>query len=247
MGTREEREMNLVATDSKEKFNERLAAEIESRLDPELVGPVKAFANRYFHSVPLEEIAGLQVSDLYGAIFGWWTYIQGRKPDEVKIATFNPTLEEEGWLSGRTEITILHRDMPFLVDSIRIELNRRRINIYKIHSVVLFVIRDDRGRLLEILPDKPEDGAMVSREAATSARDPSLGSGDALRLLRPVREHARCPRLWRGAAQQRRGHHHGYDACRCIGCIRPAQAHISAHRCDGPAGCALPECPDLCA
>src|SRR5690606_22622410 len=46
------------------------------------------------------------------------------------------------------------RDMPFLVDSIRVELNRRNIAIHSIKSTVLDVQRDARHRLEKLLPQR---------------------------------------------------------------------------------------------
>ena len=40
---------------------------------------------------------------------------------------FNPDFEEHGCQSTHTIVEVLHKDVPVLVDSIRMELNRREM------------------------------------------------------------------------------------------------------------------------
>ena len=47
-----------------------------------------------------------------------------REPRETKIRIYNPNQEEHGWHSTHTIIEILMEDMPFLVDSVRMVLEK---------------------------------------------------------------------------------------------------------------------------
>jgi len=58
-----------------------------------------------------------------------------------RVEVFNPSIESHGWECGRTVILVHQRDMAFLVDSIRMELNRREIPIHVIKSTVMHVLR----------------------------------------------------------------------------------------------------------
>ena len=58
---------------------------------------------------------------------------------------------------------VLHPDLPFLVDSVRMELNRRGYSIHTLQTNVLSVRRSAKGELKEILPKAPR--------ARTSARN----------------------------------------------------------------------------
>lgn len=65
----------------------------------------------------------------------------------ARIRVFNPTLAEDGFSSEHTVIQIVHDDMPFLVDSVTMAVNRSgRIAHWIVHPL-LVVERDERGEL----------------------------------------------------------------------------------------------------
>ena len=78
------------------------------------------------------------------------------------LRVFNPDPECDGWSSRYTSIYINQRDMPFLVDSLRIVLNRRGLNIYTLQSNPVWALRTDQG-LLESTHKEYVEGAQ--REA----------------------------------------------------------------------------------
>ena len=60
----------------------------------------------------------------------------------ARVRVFNPEPEQDGWSSAHTTIYINQRDMPFLVDSLRIVLNRRGLNIFTLQSNPVWVLRN---------------------------------------------------------------------------------------------------------
>lgn len=98
------------------------------------------FAQVYLARFPLEDWVGRQIGDLFGLCYGLFMTLKNsaRKP---VVEVYNPSLSEHGWQSGRTIVVILQRDMPFLVDSIRVLFNKKEIPIYIIKSRVLNVKR----------------------------------------------------------------------------------------------------------
>ena len=71
----------------------------------------------------------------------------------ARVRVFNPDPEQDGWLSSHTTIYINQRDMPFLVDSLRIVLNRRGLNIFTLQSNPVWVLRNDQGVIETIYAD----------------------------------------------------------------------------------------------
>ena len=63
----------------------------------------------------------------------------------ARVRVFNPEPELDGWSSVHTTIYINQRDMPFLVDSLRIVLNRRGLNIFTLQSNPVWVLRNAGG------------------------------------------------------------------------------------------------------
>ncbi len=125
-------------------------------------------ARKYFHHFPLEELLGRPLGDVFGGVFYAWRLLQKMAGDAPQIHLFNPSLAQEGWICPHSVLVILHRDMPFLVDSIRIELNRQNIAIYSLKSTVLSLLRDDSGKLQQLFENGDDSAAQstaVGKEA----------------------------------------------------------------------------------
>ena len=129
----------------------------------ELQGFIK-FTEYYFSRFPLDELAGRYLGDVFGSVYQWWRYIQHFDGAEAEISLINPKLDVEGWVCPHTVLVVQQIDMPFLVDSIRIELNRRNIAIHAIKSTVFNVTRDAKFQLVDIL-DAPNVEQVSSKEA----------------------------------------------------------------------------------
>lgn len=143
-------DISLVAADSKEAFLQQLSNCIDEKLTNSQAEHVRDFATLYYDQSHLDELEGKPLSDVFGSAYAWWNFIQ-KKEDEPLVRVFNPSLEEDGWLCGHTVVAVLQKDMPFLVDSVRIEVNRRNIDIHAIKSTVMTVARDANGELLNLV------------------------------------------------------------------------------------------------
>ncbi|WP_069383490.1 NAD-glutamate dehydrogenase [Halomonas caseinilytica] len=142
----------------------QLKERLQSRLDKDKAAAVDAFAHLFYAAVPLEDLADRRLDDLYGATLSVWHFIQQFDPDAPKVRVLNPDFEEHGWQSTHTFIAVLHEDMPFLVDSVRVELNRRGMTVHAIHNAVLAVARDDEHRLQRVASPEEAD-APDARES----------------------------------------------------------------------------------
>jgi glutamate dehydrogenase len=129
----------------------------------ELQGFIK-FTEYYFSRFPLDELAGRYLGDVFGGVYQWWRYIQHFDGTQPKVSLINPKLDVEGWVCPHTVLVVQQTDMPFLVDSIRIELNRRNISIHLIKSTVFNVTRDAKFQLVDIV-DAPNVEQLSSKEA----------------------------------------------------------------------------------
>lgn len=116
-------------------------------LNPAELSTFTDFSRVFFTRYPLDELQGRHVSDVFGMVYHAWRFAQTYDRQQPKIQVFNPNLEEHGWLCPHSLVMVLQRDMPFLVDSIRMELNRRNIAIHAIKSTVMAVSRDSKDQL----------------------------------------------------------------------------------------------------
>jgi glutamate dehydrogenase len=119
---------------------------IDDRNDKAKAEKIKLFAELYYEGSPAADIENRNPEDLYGAMVSFWLFIQNNNIAQPKIRVFNPGFEADGWQSTHTVIEILSKEMPFLIDSVRIELNRRQMSVHSIHSCVAHLERDAKYR-----------------------------------------------------------------------------------------------------
>ncbi|WP_043316521.1 NAD-glutamate dehydrogenase [Microbulbifer sp. HZ11] len=160
--------MATVITDSREELLEQVGSVIRDKLGDK-AGPVEAFAEQFLNQYPLEDLAGRRLADVYGCIYTCWDFIQQRGGSEPKVRVYNPRLEEHGWECSHTVVCVLQRDMPFLVDSVRMEINRCNTVIHSIKSTVMQLQRDDSGRLQHLI-------SATHRQSEDRQDDPRITS-----------------------------------------------------------------------
>ena len=120
---------------------------IDERNDEQQAELLKDFSSLYYSAAPMEELLARSVEDLYGSTLSCWHLIQSRKPGEAKVRVFNPDYENHGWQSLHTVIEIVCEDMPFLVDSVRMELNQRQMSLHAIHYCAMHLQRNKSHKL----------------------------------------------------------------------------------------------------
>ncbi len=118
--------------------------------------PLLAFAKPYLKFFPIDAWVGREMSDLHGFLYGLMVLLQKDLEGGPRVQVFNPNLDEQGWMCGRTVITVIQKDMPFLVDSIRLELNRREIPIHVVQSFVMSTQRDEDGLFQSLEADSSD-------------------------------------------------------------------------------------------
>jgi len=152
---------------------------------------IAAFIQRYYGQVDPEDLAERAPADLYGAALSHWNFARRRDPAHARVRAFNPSIEEHGWQSTHTIIEIVNDDMPFLVDSVTMEVNRHGLTLHLIIHPIVAVVRDADG----ILTGVADDAEGARRESMIHVEvdrivDPAkldeLG-GDIIRVLDDVR------------------------------------------------------------
>src|SRR5262249_42889035 len=135
---------------------------VKSRLAPPQRELVAAFTERYFRDVEPEDLAEREPADLYGAAVSHWNFARKRDAGQAKVRVFNPTLEEHGWQSTHTIIEIVNDDMPFLVDSVTMEVNRHGLTLHLIIHPILSVERTTDGTLIGVATEEAPEARRES-------------------------------------------------------------------------------------
>ena len=145
--------MNDTTHDQKTLRLDEVAKLVAARVAPEQRATVQAFVARYFSQVDPEDLQERQPADLYGAALSHWNFARKRERGQVRVRVFNPTIEEHGWQSTHTIIEIVNDDMPFLVDSVTMEVNRHGLTLHLIMHPIIGVERAADGTLTGLAAD----------------------------------------------------------------------------------------------
>src|SRR3954453_23487025 len=139
---------------------ESVCERVRERVAPEEVAEAEAFVRAYYRRAPAADLSGREPVDLYGAALAHWTFGRGREGGEARVRVYNPTFEQHGWQSPHTAVEIVSDDMPFLVDSVSMELSRRELGI---HVLVHPVVGDESYMHIEV--DRQAEGFEELAEA----------------------------------------------------------------------------------
>jgi glutamate dehydrogenase len=126
-------------------------AELIQKKLPETVSPtVLQFTELLYANISSVDLENRNDSDLYGATVSLWNTLNSHTNDKALVKVFNPTVTQHGWKSSHTIIELVIRDMPFLVDSIRIALNRLGITPHLMINCPLKLVRDKDNQITAI-------------------------------------------------------------------------------------------------
>src|ERR1700761_9015985 len=156
--------MAVKAGDLEHDLIESLGQTVGRQLADQPTDSYQEFVRQYYHWVPAKDLADRDQADLCGAVVAHWRTARRRGRGEAKVRVYNPDRERDGWASPYTVIDIVSDDMPFIVDSVTMELSRQGHGIELIIHPVMRVVRDADGELTEVL----EHGSMAQRFIAES-------------------------------------------------------------------------------
>src|ERR1051326_1333235 len=156
--------MAISAEERKTDLVNRLAAEARARVGENLADSAEQFVRRYFALVAPDDVIYTAFETLLGGALSLWEFGAQRHPGLAKVRIYNPTIPEYGWTLEHTVIEIINDDMPFLVDSVSAEINRRDRKIHLLLHPVVRVRRDHDGRRLEVTETQaaPSDAVVES-------------------------------------------------------------------------------------
>ncbi|GAB3772967.1 glutamate dehydrogenase [Nocardioides ginsengisegetis] len=164
---------------------------------------VGALIKAYYRHVAPEDLVDRADVDIYGALASHYKLAANRPQGTASVRAFTPSLAEHGWSAGgHSVVEVVTDDMPFLVDSLTMELSRQLRDVHVVIHPHFDVVRDITGTLQSVHPVadgslEPEGGAV--RESwmhveihrireGDRADDPAEIEEAVQRVLRDVRE-----------------------------------------------------------
>ncbi|ATG77755.1 NAD-glutamate dehydrogenase [Pseudoalteromonas sp. 1_2015MBL_MicDiv] len=120
---------------------------IQKKVHADNVLLVEKFAKALYSNMSKEDLANRNDSDLYGAALSLWNSLEKNTTDNAVIRVFNPEVAKDGWQSSHTIVEIIAKDMPFLVDSVRMAMTRENIASHLLLHSPLKIQRDKNTKI----------------------------------------------------------------------------------------------------
>ncbi|MET7329343.1 NAD-glutamate dehydrogenase [Nonomuraea sp. NPDC005650] len=107
-----------------------------------------SFLRFYYRHVAPEDLLDRNPVDVYGPAMSQRQLAEVRPQGRAVVRAYTPTLDENGWDPGHSVVEVVTDDMPFLVDSVTMELGRHDLGIHLLVHPQMRVRRDMTGRML---------------------------------------------------------------------------------------------------
>jgi glutamate dehydrogenase len=120
---------------------------MEAKTQPAKSDLAERFERLYYAEVDPEELAARGAKDLAGAAASHLEFGRRFSSGKPKIRAYNPSPAQHGWHSAHTVVEIVNDDMPFLVDSVTMEVNRQGLTLHLVIHPVLRTVRGPAGEL----------------------------------------------------------------------------------------------------
>lgn len=147
----------LFTVADKNRFVETLVKQASGELSDRQQQRFDAFARLFFHRYSFADIDGRPWKDILPWALYLWRLTQ-KNHNLPQVLLLRSGSAELKWHSPHTLLVVHQSDMPFLVDSIRIELAQRNIPIYSIKSMPYEL---DQNKCVQPIGQTPEDARAL--------------------------------------------------------------------------------------
>ncbi|WP_422134372.1 NAD-glutamate dehydrogenase [Endozoicomonas sp. ALD040] len=145
----------------RKEYLDKIIEELSPQIPEQQKEALREFVYQYYFMDIRRELNKCRRRDLLGSTLSFWKFIQHHDPERPEIEVLNPDYPHHGWHSTHTILRLIHRDMPFLVDSLRMKLNERGLTIHNLRNTVIHNRRDSQFNLVFDMNTE----ATVHREA----------------------------------------------------------------------------------
>ena len=137
--------MSTVLMSNQEELMEALYQRLIGHFPENHHANLNVFIRELFKHASMRDLSHYELTDLAGMVVTLWRSIQTKSKRKASINVINPNVEEHEWQSQHTIVSILQDEIPFVIDSARLALNKRNINIHAIFYGTFGVQRNKKG------------------------------------------------------------------------------------------------------
>ena len=130
---------------------------VKERIPGERGDAMQGFITQYLAGISDEDLVQFRTADLYGAAVAHWNFLHLRIPGTTRVRVYNPRHDDHGWQSTHTIVELACDDMPFLVDSVRMAMDRLDLTVHLLIHPVMQIRRSESGHALEAVTSPGDD------------------------------------------------------------------------------------------
>ncbi|GAA5044259.1 glutamate dehydrogenase [Thermocatellispora tengchongensis] len=139
------------------------------------------YLRTYYRHVAPEDLLDRNPVDVYGPAMAHRQLAEHRPQGRALVRAYTPTLEENGWDPGHSVVEVVTDDMPFLVDSVTMELDRHQIGTHLVVHPQMRVRRDITGKMLG--PGQDDVTGQITAESWMHLEIDRQADGEVLKRL----------------------------------------------------------------
>ena len=139
-----------IKTNQKTDILEQIFTQLKTHFPVRDQPLLQSFIAGIYRDVSIVDLATIKPDDLAGLTVSLWREVHLWKGQIAKVKVFNPDVEQEEWQSTHSIITVLSRNIPFVIDTIKIILNKSQIKLHRIFYSEISSERNASGKLKEL-------------------------------------------------------------------------------------------------
>ncbi|MEO1581405.1 MAG: NAD-glutamate dehydrogenase [Pseudomonadota bacterium] len=148
--------------DRQDELLRQIAAAVENNRPLADRRAVRRYICEYYRNLSSDDVTVSSLDTLAAAAMSHLSFGRNRAPGEHRLRVYNPSQSRHGWESPNTIVELVHENMPFLVDSVSMALDRAGSSIRLTVHPLVRCARTPAGRLKEVLPHKSDVGNVES-------------------------------------------------------------------------------------
>ncbi len=154
---------------------DKLAAMAQERRPDDQV--LREFIQRYYRELPDEDADDRRLDDAYAAAVTHLTLGRRRAHGDVLVRVLSPKSDRDGWRTERSVLMFVTDDIPFLVDTVRMVLDRHGLGIHLLVHPTLSFVRDGNDEIVRFADTARADAADVVTAPGGGVPDDASDAG----------------------------------------------------------------------
>ena len=130
---------------------------------------LQIFINDVYRDVLVADLIQISQEDLNGLTVSLWREVMVWKGEIAKVKVFNPDVEQDEWQSPHTIISVLCRNIPFVIDTLKLVINELNIKLHHVFYSEIKSKRSKTGKLISLAGESADELLLYFEIDHTSA------------------------------------------------------------------------------